>query len=87
MTVNLRAKFRCTSKKQYESPVWDAEHKTSQPGFVYAYEFQVVTGGSSENNAFYASTPTGTLMLGAVRDDLFVPGQSYYLDFTPAESA
>lgn len=54
-------------------------------GFLYSYEFQAVTGNSPENKQFFASTPGGNLSMSAVRDDLFEPGKSYYLDFTIAE--
>jgi len=82
--MKVRAKFRCTSMRMYENNVW--KDGKPQPGFTYAYEFQAVTGGfgNSENDAFFASTPTGNLTLGSVRDDLFVPGKEYYLDFTMA---
>lgn len=80
-----RAKFRCTSVRKYESNVWDEEHKTYKPGFNYEYQFMAVTGNSDENNLFFASTPSGNLVMSSVRDDLFVPGKSYYLDFSQAE--
>ena len=81
--MSVRAKFRCVSIKKYESNVWDKDGKNFQPGFNYAYEFQAVTGDTDENKSFFASTPTGNLSMSAVRDDLFVPGKYYYLDFTP----
>jgi hypothetical protein len=81
----VKAKFRCASKTQYESTVWDENHENPRPGFVYSYEFSAVMDGSEENKKFYASTPGGSITLSAVRDDLFVPGHYYYLDFTPAE--
>ena len=82
----VRANFTCTSVKKYANNVWDSEHKTYKNGFTYAYEFQAVTGTSDENNTFFASTPSGNIQMSAVRDDLFVPGQSYYLDFTPSDN-
>lgn len=81
----VRAKFRCSSMTKYESNVWDAEHRNTTPGFLYKYEFSAVTGNSEENNSFFASTPTGNISMSAIRDDLFVPGQYYYLDFTAAQ--
>lgn len=83
--MNTRAKFQCTSVKKYTSGVWDSEHQHMDSGFVYAYEMQAVSSGSDENKKFFASTPTGNLALHAVRDDLFEPGQFYYLDFSPAQ--
>ena len=82
--MTVRAKFQCVSKEQFQGGVWDETHSNYQPGFLYGYKFQAVTRGTDEeNNKFFASTPTGNLTIQAVRDDLFVPGQEYYLDFTP----
>lgn len=84
--MNTRAKFQCTSVKKYKSARWDETgQKMIADGFLYAYEFQVVSSGSEENKKFYASTPTGSMAMSAVRDDLFVPGEYYYLDFSPAQ--
>lgn len=74
----VRAKFTCTSVRKYKG--WNGT-----PPFLYEYEFQAVTGSSEENKSFFASTPSGSLKMGAVRDDLFAPGQDYYLDFTSNE--
>lgn len=77
----VRAKFTCTSVTKGVN--WNmnrAEHP-----FLFGYKFQPVTGDSPENKSFWASTPSGALEMQAVRDDLFEPGKSYYLDFTPAE--
>lgn len=79
----VRAKFTCSSVRKYVSTVW-LNHQPRQ-GFCYEYEFYAVTGESGENASFFASTPSGNLRMSAVRDDLFVPGKSYYLDFTEAE--
>ncbi len=76
--MKTTAKFTCQSKTQVKN--WNAN-----PEFIYGYKFSVVTGTSEENKQFFASTPGGTIELSAVRDDLFVPGKDYYLDFSPAE--
>jgi hypothetical protein len=58
-----------------------------ESGIVYNYRFQAVTGGpgaDEEDKKFFASTPSGTIELQAVRDDLFEINEEYYLDFTPA---
>ena len=73
----IRAKFTCTSKRQYKG--WGGHD------FFYEYEFQVVQGGSKENEQFFASTPSGNIKLSAVADDLFMPGQDYYLDFATVQ--
>jgi hypothetical protein len=77
--MSVRAKFRCSGITKREH--WDK----SQAAFTYDAEFHAVTGGSEENKAFFAATPTGNLKLSTVRADLFEPGKDYYLDFTPAE--
>lgn len=76
--MNVVAKFTCTSKRQYKN-------YNQEPKFLYEYLFQPVTGGSKENEEFFASTPGGQLSMSAVRDDLFEPGKSYYLRFEEAE--
>jgi hypothetical protein len=76
--MQSRAKFTCTSVKK--SKGWNGT-----PPFLYSYEFIAVTATNEVNKSFFASTPTGSLTLGAVRDDLFEPGREYYLDFTLAE--
>ena len=72
MSPISRAKFAClaVTKRKYYG------------GFLFEYEFMAVTDGSEENKSFFASTPSGSLKLGAVRNDVFIPGESYYLDFT-----
>ncbi len=82
--LTVRAKFQCTSVRKYQAHIENPETHQWEPGFGYEYEFMAVTSGSEENKQFFASTPTGSLKMSAVRADLFVPGQNYYLDFTPA---
>ncbi len=59
-----------------------------KPGqeFVFEAELAPVQGGSSENEDFFAATPSGAIHLGLMQADHFVPGKSYYIDFTEAES-
>lgn len=68
--------------RKYKTTVWDTNGKNPVDGFAYEYEFQAVTTASPEDKEFYASTPYGNLKMGAVRADLFTPGEAYYLDFT-----
>lgn len=82
--MTTRAKFRCQSVRKYVSTIWDEEGKHPSQGFLYEVEFGAVTDKSGENASFFASTPSGSLRMSTVRDDLFVPGQEYYLDFTEA---
>jgi hypothetical protein len=80
-----RAKFRCYSVKKTHTTKW-VDHNPVL-GLLYDYEFNVVTGDGkdSENDKFFASTPSGKINLSSVRDDLFDPGKDYYIDFTPAD--
>lgn len=58
--------------------------KGSEQLFLFEAQFTPVYGGSPENEEFFASTPTGKLVLGTIREDHFVPGKTYYVDFTEA---
>ncbi len=71
----VRAKFNCTSKTEFKA--WNKE-------VWYQYKFQAVIGDTEENKTFFASTPSGSIELGAVKSDLFEVGQDYYLDFIAA---
>ena len=71
----VRAKFRCQSVKSYG---------TALPANI---EFSAVADASTpENERFTKYTPGGQLTLTVDNPAVtFVPGQDYYLDFTPAE--
>lgn len=71
----VRCKFSCNTVKK----TTDREH-----GFLYTYEFSAVYSGSEENKKFFAYTPSGSLNVGAFKDDLFEPGKEYYIDIIPA---
>lgn len=84
----VRAKFYCISITKQFGGGYNDEGKYVNM-VVYGYRFQAVTGGpgaDEENKKFYASTPSGTIELQAVRDDFFEIGKEYYLDFTPANA-
>lgn len=70
----VRAKFLCHAVKKVMS---------SPEPYSYSYEFSAVTSGSEENKAFWKWTPSGSITLNAIRDDLFEVGKEYYVDFTP----
>lgn len=73
MSVQVRAKFRCSEKNQSES------------GFNLV--FWPETSGSPENDAFYKYTPAGKLELSTINAEAaagFEVGKAYYLDFMPA---
>jgi hypothetical protein len=80
-TMATRCKFLCTSVKKFSASGWHTEPKAD---FMYEAEFQAVTGGSDENKKFFASTPTGSLKVSTVRDDMFQPGKEYFLDISAA---
>jgi hypothetical protein len=78
--MTVRAKFKVTAKTQREH--WD-----NQKGAIHEIELRPVSGGSPENDSFYASTPTGELKLQTVNHEAgqqFELGGEYYVDFTPA---
>jgi hypothetical protein len=71
----VRAKFLCNSMEI---------NLDGKGGFLYNYKFNAVYSGSEENKKFFAYTPSGTMQLSSVRDDLFEIGKEYYLDFSLA---
>jgi hypothetical protein len=83
--MTVRAKFTCNSVRKYRAQSYNPETKVYAPTFQYEADFNAVTSGSPENVSFFASTPTGTIKMSTIKDDLFQPGQAYYVDFTAAE--
>lgn len=76
----VRAKFTVTEKTD---PAWGEQY-----GKVGQITLLPVIDGSAENKAFYAATPGGMIVLGvlnAAAAAQFEVGQSFYVDFTPAE--
>ncbi len=82
MTQHLtaRCKFTCSSVTKRLSNTWDRDQGKSITRVVYDAKFFAVSSGSPENDQFFASTPAGELSVQTYREDLFVPGQDYYLD-------
>lgn len=74
----IRCKFKCQS-------VTKRVGFTKVDEFVYDAELQAVYGDSPENKAFFAATPNGNIKVGTVRQDTFVPGLEYFVDFTPVK--
>lgn len=76
----VRAKFLCTRVTK------DMGGASSGP-VSFTYHFNAVTHSSKENESFWKWTPSGTIDLTAIKDELFEVGREYYLDFTmaPAE--
>jgi len=83
--MTTRAKFQCNSVRKYRAQAYDPDTKQYTPTFQYEADFNAGTSGSPENVSFFASTPTGQLKMSTIKNDLFIPGQAYYVDFTPAE--
>lgn len=73
----VRCKFECVSVEKRKG--WG-----SYP-FLYAAKFTVVVSGSDENKTFFAATPSGHIEISTVKEDHFVVGKLYYVDFTPTE--
>ncbi|VVB50470.1 Uncharacterised protein [uncultured archaeon] len=76
--MTIRCKFRCDSVKK----TYNAYDKR----YLYEYEMYAVTSGSEENVSFWQYTPSGTLKVTGVRDDLFEVGKEYYINIVVAEA-
>ena len=74
--MNVQAKFKCTSMTKQED--W-----SKKGPYQYSYKFSAVTSGSPENETFWKYTPSGTIDISAIRDDLFEVGKEYYVNFSP----
>ena len=80
LTVKVRAKFNV------ESVTW-TKYWYKPTGDICTIKLRPVNGGSPENDAFYAGTPSGTIELGAINPDVaaqFDLGCEYFVDFTKA---
>lgn len=87
----MRAKFRVSRIERFTMSV---PYKDEQGVTHYRSEevrnirLAPVVGGSQENEAFYAATPTGEIVMGVVSEAsarAFDLEKAYYVDFTPAE--
>jgi len=81
--MSVRVKFYCAEVVKGIGGRYDDEGKYAS-GVVFSYKFSVVSTGSEENKKFFASTPSGSMSITALRDDLFEIGKEYYSDLTPA---
>lgn len=82
--MTVRAKFTCHERTERRGQIRNPVTGAWGPGSLWEFGFFVVTDGSAEDKAFFASTPSGQVKLGSVRSDLFEVGRNYYLDFIPA---
>jgi len=80
----VRCKFTCQSVTMSVGYIYKPA-VGSERKMVYSYEFSVVTADSPENAVFFASTPSGSLKVTAIKNDLFIPGKEYYLDLSEAQ--
>lgn len=78
----VRAKFRCNAETRKKWGPDDSQVTRS-------YEFMAVYDDETPEDQRYAkATPTGSLTIQVDNPDVaFEPGKTYYLDFTPAETA
>lgn len=74
----VRAKMTCNS-------VTKSIHWGDKSKHLYTAEFSAVSSGSEENDSFFEATPSGSVKLGTFKEDHFVVGKDYYLDFILAE--
>jgi hypothetical protein len=73
--MNIRAKFRCTSKTEWS-------------GKVVEVALHPVTTGSEENKTWAKYTPSGEIKMhinNPAAVEAFVVDGEYYVDFTPAD--
>lgn len=75
----VRCKFVC----------WEvAKRKHWKEGFAWNIKLSPVTPKEGEDSIFGEATPSGQVEMLTVREDVadfFVPGKSYYLDFSKVE--
>ena len=72
-----RCKYVCQA-------VTKRQHWSRKELFLYEASFSIVADGSEENKKFFEATPSGNLNIGTYKEDLFLPGKSYYLDISEA---
>lgn len=78
----VRAKFKCESITRREH--WDK----SKGEEIHAIKLSPVISGSEENKSFYEATPSGSIELSVIKEEVgkqFELGKEYYVDFTPAQ--
>ena len=76
--MTVRCKFKCTEVTKREA--WSG----SDGPFHYDATFHAVTGGSEDNESFFAATPSGELKVSTLKADHFEPGKEYFVDLIPA---
>jgi hypothetical protein len=82
-----RAKFRVDSVQITTQPVYDRLSRETKSTEVATVILHPVTGGSKENEEFYAATPGGEIRLDVLNMSaavMFKQGVQVYVDFSPA---
>jgi hypothetical protein len=74
--VITRCKVRC-----------DKVSETNNGTSLHEAYFEAAFKDSKENKEFFAFTPMISISLGVVKEQKFVPGKEYYVDFIEAENA
>lgn len=81
--IKIRAKFRCNHATVMEFPT----HAGGGIQKNKKFNFSAIYGKDGENASFSKATPTGTLEItvdeGTAAFTEWVPGNEYYIDFTP----
>lgn len=75
--TTMRAKLKISGVTKHEG------------GWAETLQFYAVSGGTPEDNSFSKATPTAELKICITNPDLmgkFEPGQTFYVDFTPAQA-
>ena len=73
-----RCKFHCFEVSKVEG--WNCKGSWAQ--IQEKAKLSPVSGGSPENESFFASTPCGSIEVGTVAEGVFVIGKDYFVDFT-----
>ena len=79
----VRAKFECSGVTKRLASVWHPGTRANREVYVYDAELCVVTDADSSAIFFFA-TPNESINIQTMRDDLFDPGRTYYVDFSIA---
>jgi hypothetical protein len=90
--ITVRAKFKCYEIAEFKSGKYVTNTDTGKSDWVQCkamkFKFQIVSGGSPENEHFYAVSGGSNLELQTINESVFdrfkVDGE-YYADLSPAD--
>ena len=60
---------------------WQKKNADGSFKFLFTAKMSPVTNGSKENEEFFEATPSGSIELGTVKEDLFQVGKEYLVTF------